>query len=125
MSVMEQPGIKDALQQRSSYSRIEVRVRPILILPNYVAKLNHIKWLTYYQIKNIVMPNAKNNIKNLISGIYECQKQILINRRFIRELETHGNSNNTSRLKYEIVILQKKIIAFQDELKLRFNESDY
>lgn len=71
------------------------------------------------------MPNIKNNIKNLISDIYECQKQILINRRFIRELETYGNSNSTLRLKYEIVILQKKIIAFQDELKLRFNESDY
>ena len=64
-------------------------------------------------------------IKNLISDIYERQKQILINRRFIRELNFYGNTNNTARLKYEINILEREIIALQNELKMGFDDSDY
>ena len=71
------------------------------------------------------MLNLKNNIKNLISDIYECQKKIMVNRRFIRELDTLGYSNKTSRLKYEITLLQRKITAFQDELKLKFTDPDF
>jgi hypothetical protein len=71
------------------------------------------------------MLNVKNNIKNLISEIYECQKQILINRRFIRELEFYGNINNTARLRYDINILQRKIIELQNDLKVGFDNSNY
>lgn len=71
------------------------------------------------------MLKIKNNIKNLISEIYECQKKIMINRRFIRELEAFGHSGNTSRLKYEITLLEKKIATFQDELKLKFTDPDF
>lgn len=71
------------------------------------------------------MLNLKNNIKNLISDIYECQKKIMVNRRFIRELDTLGYSNKTSRLKYEITLLQRRITASQDELKLKFKVPDF
>lgn len=71
------------------------------------------------------MLNIKNNIKTLIADIYECQKKIMINRRFIRELEALGHSNDTSRLKYEITLLQKRISAFQDELKLKFKDPEF
>lgn len=70
------------------------------------------------------MTNVKKDIKNLISDIYNCQKKILINRRFIRELESYGNINKTSRLKYEINVLQEKILEFQNELKVRFENTD-
>ena len=71
------------------------------------------------------MLNLKKNIKILISDIYECQKKIMINRRFIRELDTLGYSNKTSRLKYEITLLQRRITASQDELKLKFKDPDF
>ena len=71
------------------------------------------------------MLNLKENIKTLIAGIYECQKKIMVNRRFIRELETLGYSNNTSRLKYEIILLQRKIALFQDELKMKYTDPEF
>ena len=40
------------------------------------------------------MLDVKYNIKSLISSIYECQKKIIINRRFIRELESEGHDTN-------------------------------
>jgi hypothetical protein len=69
------------------------------------------------------MLDIKDSIKSLISGIYECQKEIMINRRFIRDLLLEGNGNNTSRLQNEIQGLQWKIIEFQKELRERFKYS--
>ena len=56
------------------------------------------------------MINVKNNIKKVISDIYECQKQILINRRLTRELELNVNTNNAIRLNHELNILKRKIM---------------
>ena len=69
------------------------------------------------------MLNAKDGIKRLISNIYECQKRIMINRRFIQEVLSDGNENNTSGLQNEIRRLQDKIIDFQKELSERFKYS--
>jgi len=69
------------------------------------------------------MLDIKDSIKSLISRIYECQKEIMINRRFIRDLLLEGNGNNTSRLQNEIKGLQWKIIEFQKELSERFQYS--
>ena len=69
------------------------------------------------------MVDIKDSIKSLISRIYECQKEIMINRRFIRDLLLEGNGNNTSRLQNEIKDLQWKIIEFQKELSERFQYS--
>jgi hypothetical protein len=46
------------------------------------------------------MLEVNYNIRSLISGIYECQKKIIINRRFITELELEGN--DTTKLRNEI-----------------------
>ncbi len=67
------------------------------------------------------MLDVKYNIKSLISNIYECQKKIIINRRFIRELEAEGN--DISKLKNEIEDLERKIIEYQKELKLKYQFS--
>jgi hypothetical protein len=64
------------------------------------------------------MLDVKYNIKNLISSIYECQKKIIINRRFIRELESEGN--DTLKLKKEIDDLERRIGDFQRELRKRY-----
>ena len=64
------------------------------------------------------MLDVKYNIKSLISSIYECQKKIIINRRFIRELESEGN--DTQKLKNEITDLERKISEFQKELRKRY-----
>lgn len=64
------------------------------------------------------MLDVKYNIKSLISSIYECQKKIIINRRFIRELELEGH--DTVKLKKEIDDLEKKIGEFQKELRKRY-----
>jgi hypothetical protein len=69
------------------------------------------------------MLNAKKNFKRLISSIYECQKNIIINRHFIREILSEGNGNNTIELQNEITFLQWKIIEFQTELKEWFKYS--
>ncbi len=67
------------------------------------------------------MLDVKYNIKNLISGIYECQKKIIINRRFIRELEDEGK--DTAKLRNEITELEKKITDYQKELKKKYQFS--
>lgn len=64
------------------------------------------------------MLDVKYSIKSLISSIYECQKKIIINRRFIRELELEGN--DTLKLKNEIQDLEIKITEFQKELRKRY-----
>ncbi|MBN1789026.1 MAG: hypothetical protein JW830_00930 [Bacteroidales bacterium] len=64
------------------------------------------------------MLDVKYNIKSLISSIYECQKKIIINRRFIRELESEGH--DTGRLKSEIDDLERKIGDYQKELRKRY-----
>ena len=64
------------------------------------------------------MLDVKYNIKSLISSIYECQKKIIINRRFIRELELEGN--DTMKLRKEIKDLESRIIEFQKELRKRY-----
>ena len=64
------------------------------------------------------MLDVKYNIKSLISSIYECQKKIIINRRFIRELELEGN--DTVKLRKEIKDLENRIIEFQKELRKRY-----
>jgi hypothetical protein len=67
------------------------------------------------------MLDVKYNIKNLISSIYECQKKIIINRRFIRELE--AEDNDFTKLKNEIEDLERKIIDYQKELKRKYQFS--
>ena len=57
------------------------------------------------------MLEVKYNIKSLISSIYECQKKIIINRRFIRELEMEGQS--TVQLRGEIKDLEGQIRNYQ------------
>jgi hypothetical protein len=67
------------------------------------------------------MLDVKYNIKSLISSIYECQKKIIINRRFIRELESEGI--DTSKLRNEISDLERRIGDFQKELRKRYQFS--
>lgn len=64
------------------------------------------------------MLDTKYNIKNLISNIYECQKKITINRRFIRELELEGD--DTSKLEREIKDLEQHIRDYQKELRRKY-----
>jgi uncharacterized protein YlzI (FlbEa/FlbD family) len=69
------------------------------------------------------MLNVKENVKRLISDIYECQKKIMINRRYIQDLLSEGNRNAVSKLQEEIKQLQEKILEFQRELNQRFRYS--
>ncbi len=69
------------------------------------------------------MLNVKENVRRLISNIYECQKKILINRRFIGDLLSEGNRNAVSALQDEIKRLQENIREFQMELSERFDYS--
>lgn len=66
------------------------------------------------------MLNVKENVKRLISDIYECQKKISINHRFIGDLLLEGNRNGVSLLQDEIKYLREKIQQFQRELNERF-----
>ena len=63
------------------------------------------------------MLNVKENVKRLISNIYECQKKIMINRRYIQDLLSEGNRNAVSLLQDEISNLQEKIQEFQIRTK--------
>jgi peptidoglycan hydrolase CwlO-like protein len=63
------------------------------------------------------MLEVNYNIRSLISGIYECQKKIIITRRFISELETEGN--DVTKLRNEIRELEKKIGEYRKDLKKR------
>jgi len=67
------------------------------------------------------MLEAKYNIKSLISSIYECQKKIIINRRFIRELESEGQ--NAAHLLSENRELEQQINDFQKELRKKYQFS--
>jgi hypothetical protein len=67
------------------------------------------------------MLNVKENVKRLISEIYECQKKIMINRRYIEDLISEGNRHAVSMLQDEINRLQLKIREFQMELNERFH----
>lgn len=64
---------------------------------------------------------VKNNIKKLISGIYECQKKIILNRSFIRELEAEGG--DISQLMNEVEELKHKIYNYQKELRKKYQFS--
>ena len=67
------------------------------------------------------MLDVKYNIKGLISNIHECQKKIIINKRFIRELESEGS--DTSKLRNEISELEGKISDYQKELRKKYQFS--
>ncbi len=67
------------------------------------------------------MLDVKYNIKGLVSGIYECQKKIILNRRFIREMEAEGQ--DTTLLENENRKLEERIIEFQTELKKKYQFS--
>jgi DNA-binding LytR/AlgR family response regulator len=67
------------------------------------------------------MLEVKYNIKGLISSIYECQKKIIINRRFIRELESEGQS--AAHLERENRELEGQISQFQKELRKKYQFS--
>jgi coenzyme F420-reducing hydrogenase delta subunit len=58
------------------------------------------------------------NIKGLISSIYECQKRIIINRRFIREYEADGR--DVRKLRDEIKEMENKISEFQTQLRKQY-----
>jgi DNA-binding LytR/AlgR family response regulator len=64
------------------------------------------------------MLEVKYNIKGLISSIYECQKKIIINRRFIHELETEGQ--NAAHLERENKELANQIALYQKELRKKY-----
>ena len=67
------------------------------------------------------MLDVKYSIKSLISNIYECQKKIIINKRFIRELESEGS--DTNKLRNEILELENKISEYQGELRRKYQFS--
>jgi hypothetical protein len=67
------------------------------------------------------MLEVKYNIKGLISSVYECQKKIIINRRFIRELELEGQS--AVHLERENRELEAKIALYQKELRRKYQFS--
>jgi hypothetical protein len=67
------------------------------------------------------MLDVKYNIKSLISSIYECQKKIIINRRFIRDLESEGS--DTAKLRNEIMDLEYRISEYQKELRNKYQFS--
>lgn len=67
------------------------------------------------------MLDVKYNIKGLVSSIYECQKKIILNRRFIREMEAEGL--DTKLLEDENQKLEERISEFQKELKKKYQFS--
>ena len=69
------------------------------------------------------MLNVKSSVKRLISSIYECQKRIMINRRFMQDLINEGNEKNIPVLQHEIECLKDKIVEYQKELRARYQYS--
>jgi len=67
------------------------------------------------------MLDVKESVDRLIRNIYECQKQIIMNRRFIRELLSE--EEDASKLQNENKDLEDKIIQLQKELRERFENS--
>ena len=68
------------------------------------------------------MLDVKYDIKKLISKIYDCQSNIIMNHNIIREILSVGNGN-ISVLNNEIRHLQEKIIKFQKELREKYQYS--
>ena len=64
------------------------------------------------------MKNSQYDIKNLVTQIYECQKKIIINKRFIRELDQLGE--DTSNLSKEVRDLEGKIGVYKTELRKNY-----
>ena len=64
------------------------------------------------------MKNTQYDIKNLITHIYECQKKIIINKRFIKELDSMGE--DTGILNKEIRDLEGKISVYKNELRKNY-----
>jgi hypothetical protein len=60
------------------------------------------------------MVEVKSNVKILVSNIYECQKRIMINHRFIMEIRNNGG--DASRLQHENVEIQKRIEKYKKDL---------
>jgi hypothetical protein len=60
------------------------------------------------------MIEVKNNIRELITSIYECQKRMMINKRFLLEIENNGGSS--LRLRSENNDLEKKIEDYKKKL---------
>jgi hypothetical protein len=67
------------------------------------------------------MLDVKYNIKGLVSSIYECQKKIILNRRFIREMEAEGQ--DITLLENENMKLEEQIGEYQKELKRKYQFS--
>ncbi len=67
------------------------------------------------------MLDVKYTIKGLVSSIYECQKKIILNRRFIRELEDDGR--DVAHLVEENKVLEAKIRDYQADLKKKYKFS--
>ena len=67
------------------------------------------------------MLDVKYNMKGLVSSIYECQKKIILNRRFIRELEAEGR--DYKNLMEENALLEQRIRDYQKELKRKYQFS--
>lgn len=67
------------------------------------------------------MLDVKESVDRLIRNIYEYQKQIIMNRRFIRELLS--KEEDVSKLQNENKDLEDKIIQLQKELRERFENS--
>ncbi|MBN2480122.1 MAG: hypothetical protein JXB19_00140 [Bacteroidales bacterium] len=61
------------------------------------------------------MLNVKENLKSLITGIYELQKRINFNNHSIQQHET--DSNESSRLQNENSGLKRKILELQKKLR--------
>lgn len=60
------------------------------------------------------MVEVKDTIKGLITKIYENQKRVMINKRFILEIENNGG--NASRLLHENFELEKRISEYKKKL---------
>ncbi|MBN1118339.1 MAG: hypothetical protein JXA77_14105 [Bacteroidales bacterium] len=67
------------------------------------------------------MLDVKYNIKGIVSSIYECQKKIILNRRFIREIESEGK--DATKLNLENEKLEGRISELQKELKKKYQFS--
>lgn len=95
------------------------RVTEIILLKLFKHLLFVIFTILLLGLTNIkTMLDVKYNIKGLVSSIYECQKKIILNRRFIREMESEGK--DTQPLEMENMKLEDRISEFQKELKKKY-----
>jgi len=84
---------------------------------------SHDKALYSNLLNYTIMLDIMNSINDLISSIYECQKKIILDRRFIHELQIEGKESETYRLQKEIQRLQEKILQYQAELSEKYHYS--